>query len=271
LLDATLYIPSGTAPVPAVVILSTSAGIQPYRESYYANALVNAGIAALVVDSFGPRGIATAVEDQGLLTSYQMEADAFGALSFLRNDQRILPNAVAVMGVSKGGTAALNSSFLIRETWRNTTTRFAAHVAISPDCTTPHRSVATTGAPILLVLAELDDYADPAPCRAYAAQINGLAGAHITTYEVPGAHHGWERLGSLQVLPNAENFSACRGIMEDSGRLTVAGEMEPLTSAEYLVWARDNCVSRGAHAGGGNAALRDGVTADILAFLRAMQ
>lgn len=268
LLTGSLYLPAESgSQVPAVVILASSSGIQQFREPYYARELAQANIAALIVDSFGPRGITSAVNDQSLLTSYQMEADAFGALHFLRSQSRIDPAGIAVMGVSKGGTAALNSTFLIREQWRGTTARFAAHISISPDCTTPHRSLGTTGAPILMLLAELDDYAPALPCQSLALNIGATAGANIETHVIAGAHHGWERIGPLSALPTAEVFGACSGIMEDTGRISVPGGTAPLTTAEYLVWARANCVTVGAHSGGGTEAIREAATSTILAFL----
>ena len=118
-----------TAPVPAVVILSTSSGVQSYRETYYANMLAAEGFAALVVNSFGPRGIATAVEDQGLLTSYQMEADAFGALHFLRASFPGIPPRVSgfeVATVDQVGSEYVvdvrysnrEESFIVQSKWR---------------------------------------------------------------------------------------------------------------------------------------------------------
>lgn len=261
--------PAGTAgDLAAVVILATSSGIQPYREPYYARTLAEAGFAALIVDSFGARGVASVVEDQGALTSYQLEADAFGALLFLRGNHRIRRQAVALVGGSKGGTAALNSVFLIREYWRRTSARFAAHVAISPACEVTHRSVTTTGAPLLLLLAEHDDYAPAALCIDYAARIAETASAAVNVQEIAGASHGWERLGPLQWIPSAENFSRCGGVMEDDGRIMVTGEPTPLTSADYLVRARATCVFRGATVGGGSVEVRDEATARIIEFLR---
>jgi dienelactone hydrolase len=269
LLTGTLYLPAETgAPLPAVVILPSSSGIQQFREPYYAREFARANIATLIVDSFGPRGITSAVDDQSALTSYQMEADAFGALHFLRADSRFDPANIAVMGVSKGGTAALNSAFLIREQWRGTSARFAAHVSISPDCSTPHRSLATTNAPILMLLAELDDYAPALPCQSLALAIGATAGVNIETHVIPGAHHGWERIGPLNALPTAEVFGACSGIMEDTGRITVPGVPAPMTTAEYLAWARANCVTLGAHSGGGTETIRNAATSSILQFLR---
>src|SRR5690606_20960109 len=134
-------------------------------------------------------------------------------LHFLRNDGRIRADAIALMGASKGGTAALNSVFRIREIWRGTTARFAAHVALTPDCTVPHRSLDTTGADLLLVLAEDDDDTSPEACRQYAAAISATPGARVSVHEVPGAAHGWERFGPVEWIANAENFSQCTGIM----------------------------------------------------------
>src|SRR5262245_55399698 len=86
--SAHLFLPSSRVdhPVPAMVLLTSSAGIQRHRELYYADALRNAGVGALVVDSFSSRGVRRTVADQTLVTAVQMEADAFGALSWLQRD-----------------------------------------------------------------------------------------------------------------------------------------------------------------------------------------
>jgi hypothetical protein len=55
--------------------------------------------------------------------------------------------------------------------------------------------------------------------------------------------------------------------MEDSGRISVQEFPEPLTTAEYVAWARGSCVTIGAHSGGGTPQRRDAATAVILAFL----
>jgi dienelactone hydrolase len=51
-----LILPKGEAPHPLVLLLHGCGGAQPYLADYAA-AAVEAGVAALIVDSFAPRGI----------------------------------------------------------------------------------------------------------------------------------------------------------------------------------------------------------------------
>src|ERR1043165_6558111 len=118
--SGTLHLPLQTdQPFPCMVILTSSAGVQRHREHFYAAALNEAGIGALVVDSFTGRGVRRTVADQTLVSAAQMEGDAYAALALLRSDPRIDPGRIGVMGVSKGGGAALNAAIAVRRRWRN--------------------------------------------------------------------------------------------------------------------------------------------------------
>src|SRR5688572_20587163 len=102
-ISASLFLPiRGCAPFACMVILTSSAGVQRHREHYYAQALNEAGLAALIVDSFGGRGVRRTVADQTLVSGAQMEGDALAALAHLRADPRIDARRIGVMGVSKG-------------------------------------------------------------------------------------------------------------------------------------------------------------------------
>src|SRR4030095_10978348 len=109
---------------------------------------VRAGIAACVVDSFGPRGVRSTVADQSLVTAYQMECDAHAALRWLRQDTQIDSTRIGIVGVSKGGVAAVNSAIAVRRRWRGVDDIFSLHVAICPGCVAQHRDATTAGAPI---------------------------------------------------------------------------------------------------------------------------
>src|SRR5207245_7051955 len=110
-ISASLSLPMQAArPFPCMVILTSSAGVQRHREHFYAQALGDAGVAAMIVDSFTGRGVRRTVADQTLVSGAQMEGDAFAALAFLRADRRIDPGRIGVMGVSKGGVATLNAA-----------------------------------------------------------------------------------------------------------------------------------------------------------------
>jgi dienelactone hydrolase len=256
--------------VPAMVLLTSSGGVQKHREHWYAAALNQAGIAALIIDSFRPRGISSTVSDQRLVSAWEMENDAFAALALLRHDERINPARIGVMGVSKGGIAALSSAIAVRKQWRKTGVLiFALHVGIVPGCTVQHRVARTTGRPILFLLAEKDDYT-PAPlCLAYAEKMR-QAGAEVTVKIYRGAHHGWEAIGPLNELRRAENYSHCRALMEDDRRLYVPQADRHMSQGEYAEWARLHCMFIGrTHAGGGTVELRRQATEDLLQFLKA--
>jgi dienelactone hydrolase len=256
-------------PPSCMVILTSSAGVQRHREHFYAQALNQAGIAALIVDSFTGRGVRRTVADQTLVSAAQMEGDAFAALAWLRSDPRIDPARIGVMGVSKGGGAALATAIAARQRWRAGFTHlFDLHVAICPGATAQHRDPTTHGRPIFFMLASRDDYT-PAPLAIeYAERMRAAGNARIKVKIYSGAHHGWESLGPVFDIRDAENWSCCRNFIEDDGSHFVVAAGQAMSEPEYQAWARRNCVTRGARAGGGTPELRQRATADLLAFLQ---
>jgi dienelactone hydrolase len=272
---ASLHLPSEDhlptpCPSPCMVILTSSAGVQRHREHYYAQALNEAGIAALIVDSFTGRGVRRTVADQTLVSAAQMEGDAFAALALLRGDSRIDPQRIGVMGVSKGGGAVLTSAIAVRQRWRAGFPHlFDLHVAICPGATTQHRDATTTGRPIFFMLAARDDYT-PAPLAVeYAERMRAAGNQRIKVKIYGSAHHGWESIGPLFDIKDAENWSCCRNLIEDDGRHFVVAAGQSMTEPEYQAWAREHCITKGARAGGGTVALKERATADLLAFLQA--
>jgi dienelactone hydrolase len=266
---ATLHLPTeAPPPFPCMVILTSSAGVQRHREHFYAQALNGAGVAALIVDSFTGRGVRRTVADQSLVSAAQMEGDAFAALDLLRADPRIDPGRIGVMGVSKGGGATLNTAIAARQRWRPGFHQlFDLHVAICPGATTQHRDATTLGRPIYFMLAGRDDYTPAALAIEYAERMRATGNRQIKVKVFSGAHHGWESLGPVFDIRDAENWSCCRNFVEDDGRHFVVAAGRTMSEPEYQAWARLNCITRGARAGGGTAALRQRATGDLLSFL----
>ena len=269
-LTASLHLPEANGPVPCMVILTSSAGVQRHREHFYAQALNEAGVAALIVDSFTGRGVRRTVADQTLVSAAQMEGDAFAVLALLRADPRIDPARIGIMGVSKGGGAALNAAIAVRQRWREGFPHlFDLHVAICPGATAQHRDPTTNGKPMFFMLAARDDYT-PAPLAVeYAERMRTAGNARIKVKVYGNAHHGWESVGPVFDIKDAENWSCCKNFIEDDGSHFVVAAGRAMSEPEYQAWARRHCVTKGARAGGGTPELKRRATADLLAFLQA--
>ena len=268
---AKLYLPRAAQyPVSAVVIAPSSSGIDPVREVFYAQRLARAGMAALVIDSFAARNVTSSLYNQSLLESWQVENDAIAALQVLRDDSRFAQKPIAVMGVSKGGTVAIDSASVIRRKWTGISDiAFAAHIAISPDCTWSMRSDRTTGAPVFFMLAELDDQTPYRPCIEKAQRMRAAGNPSVETKVYRGAHHAWEELSpSPHYDADVENFSNCRVWIENDGSMVSAATGEDSSEQNWHDWAKQNCMSLGATCCGGNRVLKNRATRDIIAFLR---
>ena len=268
--SASLHLPmQAPSPFPCMVILTSSAGVQRHREHFYAQALNDAGCAALIVDSFTGRGVRRTVADQSLVSAAQMEGDAFAALALLRADPRIDPDCIGVMGVSKGGGATLNAAIAVRQRWRGGFPHlFDLHVAICPGATAQHRDPTTHDRPIYFMLAGRDDYT-PAPLAVdYAERMRAAGNRRIKVKVYGSAHHGWESIGAVFDIRDAENWSCCTNFIEDDGRHFVIAAGRAMSEPDYQSWARRYCVTRGARAGGGTLELKRRATADLIAFLQ---
>jgi dienelactone hydrolase len=122
-----LFRPNGPGPHPAVVMLHGRAG--PYsslaRGAYSADTLskrhkfwgelwASKGYAALLVDSFGPRGYwkgfpKNSYEDRPSEVSEQTTRplDAYGALAYLRGREDVVRDRIGLQGWSNGAMTAL--------------------------------------------------------------------------------------------------------------------------------------------------------------------
>ena len=158
-----LYMPAkANGPVPALVLKHGSGGLQgPIGTNIrkWAATFTGWGIAAFVVDSFGPRGITSTGADQSKLSSWADVADALSALKVLAADPRIDKTRIGIVGWSRGGGVAWKTALeTIRKSIITDDVKFAAHVVFCGGAEFQYRDRATDQSPMLFLHGEADDY-----------------------------------------------------------------------------------------------------------------
>jgi len=188
-----LRIPSAEEPIPAVVVLHGSAGLDS-RGGLYVKALNNAGIATLEIDMWAARGLSGGGNRPPLPTF--TVPDAFSALKYLAEIPAIDPNRIGVLGFSWGGVVTMlaATNFYTDEYGEDLT--FAAHIAHYPVCWAYTAGINgiffdnLTGNPVLIQIGDRDDYDDgPGPCEALAAPFSNVS---VNVYK--NSYHAWDRL-----------------------------------------------------------------------------
>jgi dienelactone hydrolase len=186
-----------TGRMPAVVIVHGSAGVDS-RGKFYAEALNRGGIATLEIDMWAARGWLGGIfgRPRGVPETLP---DAYGALKFLREQPRIDPARIGIMGFSWGGVVSmLTATQPYTQLVTGGQFQFAAHAPNYPVCWVYNRVpgyafASFTGAPVFIQAGELDTYDLPDTCPNLVRSL-GAAQAFISVVVYDDATHAWDRL-----------------------------------------------------------------------------
>lgn len=268
---ADLYRPRAEGKVPAAVIINSSGGVVAHTEHYYARVLAKAGVAALVVDSFGPRGVRRTGDDQNRVQQYTSNADAFAGHRWLAAQPWVDTSRIVVLGMSRGGEAAYSAALEgLRRRMQVGEARFAAHVAIAPgSCNFQQRDVRTTGGPIFFMLGELDPIQTVRACVGYAERMRAAGKAEIRIAVYPGVFHAYESTAGAGFAADDWASTACSGRFErdENFLLYHRGTNRRITEGSQTEYLFKTCLKRG-YTTGGDERVKAQATADLLQFLR---
>lgn len=184
-LSAELSTPRGAGPFPAVILLHGCAGVGANIKEW-AVWLRHEGYAALVLDSFGGRGLRRLCGGSAALTGQMRAPDVFATAAYLKALPHIDATRIAAMGFSHGGGTAL---------WAAATeTRYPgagvrAFILFYPPCTDWKRLPGKT--PVLMLLGAKDDWTPAAPCESLA-QAASRAGRNVSAVVYPDAQHHFD-------------------------------------------------------------------------------
>lgn len=192
-----IYTPEGAGPFPAVVLNHTIGGISPHL-LVQARALLDAGFAVMVVDSYGPRGIRSG----SILFPAEVAKDAYDALAHLSSQPYVDRNRVFQTGYSLGAFAsALLASPEGAQIFKaKAPARFRASVGHYGSCalqdkpTDPKLEMlsADSDRPILMLMAELDIETPPKTCFPLLEEMK-TAGKDVHWHIYPNTTHGWDK------------------------------------------------------------------------------
>lgn len=227
-IEAALYLPpvrtaaSAGARLPAVVVLHGPDGPDE-RTDRYARSLAAAGIAALVPDGAGSRGLRARDPDGALLPVARQVADAAAGWHLLADDPRFDAGRIGVMGMGRGGSAALlaaHTPFLRASAGPHAA--FAAHLPVTPSCEFRPDRWRPAGAAVLLVLGEKDPVGAPEACVPVAEALQA-AGAAVATKIYSGAHHAFDRGPGIDRPAGRRTAAGCWSAIDEKGRMALAG------------------------------------------------
>ncbi len=205
-----LFQPKGAGPFPAVVLVHGCDGLQ--RDTFHrtvwrgtarhAASLKENGYVALIVDSFGARGIADGCRNPLRYHAVQME-DAYAALGHLSALPFVDGARIGLVGFSLGGSAALVLAQHRRSGGRADGT-FAALVAFYPWCEADWAYSLVR--PVAILIGERDDWTPAWRCTALAGLARSRAGGpplELVLY--PDAHHAFDMpIAAPLRVPGAE-------------------------------------------------------------------
>jgi len=203
-LDARLYLPAGSGPHPAVVILPGSGGLRPAVEPRKIAALLDAGIGALMLDPFGRRGIGDTIRDQTRVSWAASVYDALAAYRHLAGREAVDAERIGAMGFSRGGYAAVQAAMrTLADPAIGGERGFRAVYGAYPWCGAQFRRPRVGSTHVRIIIGSHDDWASPVKCQAWDHAIS-LAGGRSSLRMVPGAHHAFDRHDEgVRELPEA--------------------------------------------------------------------
>jgi dienelactone hydrolase len=262
-----LYLPTDVkGPVPAIILKHGSAGLtgaQGDNIRKWAKSVNDWGMAAFVVDSFGPRGIGESASDQSKLRSLADLADAFAALKALAADSRIDSSRIGIMGWSRGGAVAMETAL---ETARlgvlaPTDPKFAAHIVFYGMASPQYRDTATDHAPTLFLHGEADNLVPVGPTREFADWLKGQ-GNPVTFQTYPGVYHDFDVEGGIDgSVRRVETARNCDVVVDFASGQVTRMDNKPVNgvSGIALIKYMRGCMQSGADLHPNKAARADAV------------
>lgn len=239
-LTGQLRFPNWNERLPVVVLLHGSDGVDSNSALQWREFLNKMGIVTFRLDSFGGRGVDQVESDPSRLGFFTQVYDTYRAIEVLAAHARIDPSRIAVMGFSRGGSAALYTSMRrFQNLYGSPQGHIAAHLSFYPACNLELvDELDVSSAPIREFHGSADNWTLAAPCRDYITRLSA-AGKDAIMTEYPGVYHAFDN-------PNARSGSVIQGAQttRNCQRREEKGTMINVATGKPFSY-KDTCVELG--------------------------
>ena len=275
-LKGKLYLPQGEGPFPVVVWQHGSGPPDSSNgakwRSGLKSGLMQEQIGLFIANSYSGRGIRSTSRNQSLLSGTSRVVDAMMALDSLAKHPRVDADKIGISGNSYGGMVSYRVTHKphIDKILPNGP-RYAAHVPISPACNGQFERYESTGAPILILTGEKDDWTPAQPCVDLVKK-HKADGVDADIIVYPDSHHGFHSTSSVRYKSQVINPKGCgiytftrEGFTEMAG-VSTKDIVDQRKFHKHLL--ETGCLTRGAHSGGNAKAAKDALQQTVAFFVK---
>ena len=176
------------------------------RHQAMADLLLAQGYAVVFPDSLTPRNeieLCTQKFGSRKIDQNERRADALGALAWIAAQPWAAGQRTALLGWSHGGSAVLAATDRTRADVRSAAIQPAVAIAFYPGCAAALKSGYQPSAPLVMMVAEKDDWTPPGPCVALGQAVKAEVNVYADSF------HGFDSPTGQVVLrtdvPNGVN------------------------------------------------------------------
>ena len=231
---AQTFLPQGVERPPVVVVVPGSTGVAP-SHIYKAELLTNAGMAAVLLDPFGSRNVASTVANQAQYSFAASAWDVLATVQAVAVSDQVNAQRIGVQGHSRGGAAILSAASMAKFT------QFSGQIAgiygAYPWSGQQFLNPGVGDVKVRSIVGDQDEWCLPQQIQGHMQALK-MAGADASWRIVAGAHHSFDRPTEVELIAEASVSPGAPTIyIDDDGTYIhpVHGRTPPETTERELM------------------------------------
>ncbi len=263
--------PDRSGLLPCVIVVPGSLGIAPSHRAHAAT-LVDAGIAAFVIDPFGARSVTSTVADQTQYSFAASALDVLAAANALASRADIDAERIGAQGHSRGGSAVLTAAArrFADAAWPSAPHLRAVYAAY-PWSGQQFLDPSVGDTVVRAVIGDRDEWCSPQQVQGHIHAMR-LTGGNASVRIFGGAQHSFDRDTPIEMIADASvSPGAPTAYIADDGAFLhpLTGDADPaLVDRDLMVYALKAGYGRKGARIGSRAGDAQAFREDMLAFWR---